>query len=78
MDLLQDTRDRVIAVERDVAHLKPMIEGNTDKIDAIHSWMLETRGQVRGAGRLVAFAREWAPMAVSMAALVGVYLPLPR
>lgn len=39
-----DTRDRLIALERDVKHLTKNIDEMSDKVDELHNLLMKARG----------------------------------
>lgn len=53
-----DTRDRVIALERDVRHLSSQVEDAINKLDQMHELMTQTKGAWKvllGAAGFVGF-----------------------
>lgn len=44
MSVGTDTRDKVVALERDVKHLTEQVEAMADKVSAMHDLLMQARG----------------------------------
>lgn len=69
-----DTRDRVIALERDVRHLTDQIEDMSEKVAAMHDLLMQARGarwMVLGMAGIGGFMASKLPAILS-------FLPWPK
>ncbi|MDR6874797.1 hypothetical protein J2Y55_005835 [Bosea sp. BE125] len=68
---MTDTRDRVIALERDVKHLTEQVDDMADKVAAMHDILMQARG-VRWIIVLMAGVGGF------IASKLGAFIPWPR
>lgn len=71
MSDMADTRDRVIALERDVKHLTQQVDVMADKVAAMHDLLMQARG-VRWIIVLMAGVGGF------IASKLGTFIPWPR
>jgi hypothetical protein len=69
-----DTRDKVIGLERDVAHTKETVDKMNKKVDEMHALMLQGKGAVQLAKWSTPIISAAVAFAVSQ---LGGYLHLP-
>ena len=71
MSLESDTRDRVVALERDVRHLSAQVDEMSDKVTELHDVLMQARG-VRWIIVLMAGIGGF------VASKLGAFIPWPK
>ena len=67
-----DTRDRVVALERDVKHLSQQVEDMADKVSQMHQLLMQAKGARWAVLTLVAVGGFVAGKLGSLVSLFGV------
>jgi phage-related minor tail protein len=72
MNIHDDTRDRVVALERDVKHLSEQVEDMADKVSQMHQLLMQAKGARWAVLTLVAVGGFMAGKIGSLITLFGI------